>query len=63
MEATFRDCVAAQRREGRTVLLSSHLLAEAEAGRPGDDHPRRPTVETGTLAAAALTRISVSAAR
>jgi ABC-2 type transport system ATP-binding protein len=31
MEAVFRDCVAAQRREGRTVLLSSHLLAEAEA--------------------------------
>ncbi|MFG1944166.1 ATP-binding cassette domain-containing protein [Nonomuraea sp. NPDC048826] len=31
MEAVFRACVAEQRREGRTVLLSSHILAEVEA--------------------------------
>ena len=31
MEAAFRDCVNAERRGGRTVLLSSHILAEAEA--------------------------------
>ena len=31
MEAAFRDCVNAERRDGRTVLLSSHILAEAEA--------------------------------
>ena len=52
MEATFRECVNAERREGRTVLLSSHILAEAEAladrvtiirAGPdrGDRHPRR----------------------
>ncbi|MDG4764112.1 ABC transporter ATP-binding protein [Solwaraspora sp. WMMD406] len=31
MEAVFRDCVAEASREGRTVLLSSHILAEVEA--------------------------------
>src|ERR1700735_3755265 len=31
MGATFRDCVNEERREGRTILLSSHLLAEDEA--------------------------------
>lgn len=31
MEATFRECVNGERRERRTILLSSHLLAEAEA--------------------------------
>src|SRR5215468_9448306 len=31
MEAAFRDCVAEERQHGRTVLLSSHILAEAEA--------------------------------
>jgi len=31
MEATFRDCVNAERHDGRTILLSSHILAEAEA--------------------------------
>ena len=31
MEATFRDCVNEERHDGRTVLLSSHILAEAEA--------------------------------
>ncbi len=31
METVFRDCVAEERRRGRTVLLSSHVLAEVEA--------------------------------
>jgi ABC-2 type transport system ATP-binding protein len=51
MEEQFQDCIREVRREGRTVLLSSHILAEVEelcdrvsiirAGR---------TVQTGTLA-------------
>ncbi len=31
MEAAFRDCVRDLRAEGRTILLSSHILSEAEA--------------------------------
>ena len=31
MEAVFRECIAEERRAGRTVLLSSHILAEVEA--------------------------------
>jgi ABC-2 type transport system ATP-binding protein len=31
MEAAFRDCVNDERHHGRTVLLSSHILSEAEA--------------------------------
>ena len=31
MEAVFRECVDDERQRGRTVLLSSHILAEAEA--------------------------------
>jgi len=31
MEAAFRDCIADERERGRTVLLSSHILAEVEA--------------------------------
>jgi ABC-2 type transport system ATP-binding protein len=31
MEATFRACVEEERRNGRTVLLSSHILSEVEA--------------------------------
>src|ERR1700722_16919190 len=31
MEAAFRECVEEERQRGRTVLLSSHILAEAEA--------------------------------
>jgi ABC-2 type transport system ATP-binding protein len=31
MEATFRECIGEERARGRTVLLSSHILAEAEA--------------------------------
>jgi ABC-2 type transport system ATP-binding protein len=63
MEAAFRECVEEERRGGRTVLLSSHILSEVEelcdrvtiirAGR---------TVETGTLASLRhLTRTSIEA--
>jgi ABC-2 type transport system ATP-binding protein len=63
MEAVFTDCIEEFRDEGRSVLLSSHILAEVErlcdrvsiirAGR---------TVESGTLADLRhLTRTSVSA--
>ncbi|HWC09757.1 MAG TPA: ABC transporter ATP-binding protein [Acidimicrobiales bacterium] len=63
MEAVFQQCIRELRAEGRTVLLSSHILAEVEAlcdrvtiirlGR---------TVETGTLAGLRhLTRTSVAA--
>jgi ABC-2 type transport system ATP-binding protein len=31
MEATFQDCIREMKAEGRTVLLSSHILAEVEA--------------------------------
>jgi ABC-2 type transport system ATP-binding protein len=31
MEAVFQDCIRELKGEGRTVLLSSHILAEAEA--------------------------------
>jgi polyether ionophore transport system ATP-binding protein len=31
MEAVFQDCIREVKTEGRTVLLSSHILAEAEA--------------------------------
>jgi ABC-2 type transport system ATP-binding protein len=31
MEAVFRDCILTAKGEGRTVLLSSHILAEVEA--------------------------------
>jgi ABC-2 type transport system ATP-binding protein len=31
MEAVFQDCIREVRADGRTVLLSSHILAEAEA--------------------------------
>jgi ABC-2 type transport system ATP-binding protein len=63
MEAVFRDCVTEEHRRGRTVLLSSHILAEVEvlcdrvsivrAGR---------VVDTGTLADLRhLTRTSIEA--
>jgi ABC-2 type transport system ATP-binding protein len=63
MEEVFRECIAEEKRRGRTVLLSSHILSEVEmlcdrvsivrAGR---------TVETGTLAEMRrLTRTSISA--
>lgn len=51
MEAVFRECVAAARAAGRTVLLSSHVLAEVEAlcDRVSIVRAGR-TVESGTLA-------------
>jgi polyether ionophore transport system ATP-binding protein len=63
MENTFRECVTQERREGRTVLLSSHLLAEAEALADRVTIVRDGrSVETGTLAEMRhLTRISVEA--
>ena len=43
MEAVFRECVEEERRAGRTVLLSSHILAEVEALCDRvTHHPRRP---------------------
>jgi ABC-2 type transport system ATP-binding protein len=62
MESVFQDCIREVRAEGRTVLLSSHILAEVESlcdrvtiirlGR---------TVESGTLAELRhLTRTSIS---
>jgi ABC-2 type transport system ATP-binding protein len=63
MEATFRDCVIEEQHVGRTVLLSSHLLAEAEALSDRVTIIRDGmTVETGTLAGMRhLTRVSVEA--
>ncbi|HEY8372642.1 MAG TPA: ABC transporter ATP-binding protein [Pseudonocardiaceae bacterium] len=62
MEATFQDCVRQLRAEGRTVLLSSHVLAEVEAlcDRVSIIRAGR-TVESGTLAELRhLTRTSVT---
>jgi ABC-2 type transport system ATP-binding protein len=51
MEAAFRDCVKDERHGGRTVLLSSHILAEAEALSDRVTIIRAGrAVETGTLA-------------
>src|SRR6201998_240653 len=63
MEAAFRDCVAAERRGGRTVLLSSHILAEAEALADRVTIIRAGrTVETGSLADMRhLTRTTIDA--
>ncbi len=63
MEAVFRGCIQDERRSGRTVLLSSHILAEVEAlcDRVSIVRAAR-TVETGTLAELRhLTRTSISA--
>ncbi|HEY3506749.1 MAG TPA: ABC transporter ATP-binding protein [Actinocatenispora sp.] len=63
MEEVFRDCIGEERRGGRTVLLSSHILAEVEAlcDRVSIIRNGR-TVETGTLADLRhLTRTSISA--
>src|SRR5579862_5654556 len=63
MEAVFRECIAEERRRGRTVLLSSHILAEAEAlaDRVTIIRDGR-TAETGTLAEMRhLTRTTVDA--
>jgi ABC-2 type transport system ATP-binding protein len=63
MEATFRQLIAAERQAGRTVLLSSHILAEAEALADRVTIIRAGrTVETGTLAQMRhLSRTSVDA--
>src|ERR1700722_8600042 len=63
MEAVFRECVEEERQRGRTVLLSSHILAEAEAlaDRVTIIRDGR-TVETGTLAELRhLSRTSIAA--
>jgi ABC-2 type transport system ATP-binding protein len=63
MEATFRDCVIEEQHEGRTILLSSHFLSEAEALSDRVTIIRHgKTVETGTLAEMRhLTRVLVEA--
>ena len=63
MEAEFRRCVEEIRESGRTVLLSSHILAEVEALCDRVTIIRNGrTVETGTLAELRhLTRTSVRA--
>ncbi|GAA3439529.1 ABC transporter ATP-binding protein [Kutzneria kofuensis] len=63
MEEVFRDCIARERQDGRTVLLSSHVLAEVEAlcDRVSIIRNGR-TVESGTLAELRhLTRTSITA--
>jgi ABC-2 type transport system ATP-binding protein len=63
MESVFQECVEDERRRGRTVLLSSHILAEVEAlcDRVSIIRAGR-TVDTGTLAELRhLARISVTA--
>lgn len=63
MEESFRSCINQERGDGRTVLLSSHILAEAEALCDRVSIIRRGrTVETGTLGDLRhLTRTSISA--
>ncbi|MDA0564262.1 ABC transporter ATP-binding protein [Streptomonospora sp. S1-112] len=63
MEAVFQDCVRRERRRGRTVLLSSHILGEVEALCDRVSIIRRGRrVETGTLADLRhLTRTAVTA--
>jgi len=63
MQAVFEDCVEQERQEGRTVLLSSHILAEVEkiCDRVSIIRQGR-TVETGTLQELRhLTRTSITA--
>ena len=62
MEAVFQDCINEVRAEGRTVLLSSHILAEVEAlcDRVSIIRAGR-TVESGTLVELRhLTRTSIA---
>jgi ABC-2 type transport system ATP-binding protein len=63
MEAVFQDCIREERDRGRTVLLSSHILAEVESlcERVSIIRLGR-TVETGTLSELRhLTRTSIAA--
>ncbi|NKE61076.1 ABC transporter ATP-binding protein [Lentzea sp. PSKA42] len=63
MEAVFQDCINDERQRGRTVLLSSHILAEVEALCDRVSIIRNGhIVETGTLSDLRhLTRTSISA--
>ncbi|MBR7831158.1 ABC transporter ATP-binding protein [Actinospica sp. MGRD01-02] len=63
MEEVFRQCVAEERDRGRSVLLSSHILAEVEALCDRVTIIRRgKTAESGTLTELRhLTRTSVEA--
>jgi ABC-2 type transport system ATP-binding protein len=63
MEAAFQECVNAERHVGRTVLLSSHILAEAEALADRVTIIRAGrSVETGSLADLRhLTRTTIDA--
>ena len=63
MEAVFQDCIREVRAEGRTVLLSSHILAEVEALCDRvTHHPGRPHRQSGTLdELRQLTRTSITA--
>lgn len=63
MEAVFREVIEEERKKGRTILLSSHILAEVEALCDRVTIIRKGrVVETGTLAELRhLTRTSISA--
>ncbi len=63
MEATFQYAIQEEREQGRTVLLSSHILAEVEALCDKVSIIRNGrTVESGTLAELRhLTRTSITA--
>jgi ABC-2 type transport system ATP-binding protein len=63
MEVAFRGCIEEERKHGRTVLLSSHILSEVEALCDRVTIIRQgKTVETGSLADLRhLTRTSVVA--
>jgi ABC-2 type transport system ATP-binding protein len=63
MEEVFQECVQEEKRAGRTVLLSSHILSEVEALCDRVTIIRKGrTVETGTLADLRhLTRTSIHA--
>lgn len=63
MEAVFRECIEEERTKGRTVLLSSHILAEVEALCDRVTIIRKgQTVESGSLADLRhLTRTSITA--
>jgi ABC-2 type transport system ATP-binding protein len=63
MEVVFRECIEDERSKGRTVLLSSHILAEVEALCDRVTIIRRGrTVESGTLTELRhLTRTSITA--
>jgi ABC-2 type transport system ATP-binding protein len=63
MEATFQYAIQEEREQGRTVLLSSHILAEVEALCDKVSIIRNgKTVESGTLAELRhLTRTSITA--